>query len=338
MAKKRDSNDKTHRSSIRGKHKRTHDGAKAAISKYPVRFAVTIRRQDEIETEALVAKGDSSSRATFGLKYDVSSMFQSGQLSEAEMLLITRELLARSPHGLDRDASYVVMKVGMRAMPELPGLSREHLRPDDVLLTSAGLDRPGLISAIFQSQFDGEFQLRSFDDHASAERECRRFVQTQLIQRTMELGETRIDALKKGLSSALKGLRRDDYAGNRALLANISDVTREAIAQAFESILTEKAKSLPQQDYDRKKIVARFVNSELRRFGLAIRCPKTGAPAFLVAHPGGRPGIGRYHFEVTESGKPHRTVTTSDFPESLKLMPDQIQAGAGIDGQPRRSR
>jgi hypothetical protein len=169
--------------------------------------------------------------------------------------------------------------------------------------------------------------LRLFEDSVTA----KEWVETQCLpveQQTRQIVQKDSkDSLRKAFEAvelALSSLP-SGFAARRGALVNLHDHVRAAIARSFESALNERAASLPGDTYEDKKVVARFVNSELREFGLAIRCPKTGLPAFLVAHPGGRPGIGRYHLEVVEFGKPRRTVTSSELPESLKLMPDQMQ-------------
>ena len=43
--------------------------------------------------------------------------------------------------------------------------------------------------------------------------------------------------------------------------------------------------------------LAKWVNAELRKLGLALVCPKTRRPAILLADPGGVPGVGRFQFQ-----------------------------------------
>lgn len=336
MAKEIDWVDALNKSSVEHRRTRSEKFKEPPILKYAVRFAVVISQHLVVRQGKKVRKGGPLTHSDLRAQYTITDMFKSGDLSGEEMKCIAEELLTRSPDRVGTKEAYLVMKVGMRSVPELRGLIPNRLKTGSGTLNT-GPSRQQSVSRVFNSLFSGEFQLQSFADHASALIECKQFITYSTTRTKMEPDEDRLGTLEKGLASALKGLRGGDYANQRALLVRISDATRAAIAKAFGPILTERAKAFPQQDYEDKKALARFINSELRRFGLAIKCPKTGMPAFLVAHPGGQPGIGRFHLEVTDSGKPRRTVTSSEFPESLSLMPDQVLLRAGV-AEPPRSR
>jgi FHA domain len=93
------------------------------------------------------------------------------------------------------------------------------------------------------------------------------------------------------------------------------------IAPAFNAAI----QAMPQDTYDQKKELAAWVNAELGRFGLAVKCPKTGLPAKLHGDTGNYPETGRFQFQVsTDSGRPHRTVNTPDLPvlELVDSTPD----------------
>ncbi len=115
-----------------------------------------------------------------------------------------------------------------------------------------------------------------------------------------------------------------DFAARREALRELHGAVRTAFASSFEAVLNAHAATLPQQTYEDKKTLAKWVNAELRELGLTIRCPRTGQPALLRGHPGGVAGVGRFHLEITDSaGVQRRTVTSVTLPE-LQLQPDDL--------------
>ncbi len=95
---------------------------------------------------------------------------------------------------------------------------------------------------------------------------------------------------------------------------------RREMAARLQPLLNVHIQAMPHDTYEEKKALARLVNDELRRFDLAIKCPKTGLPALLVGDPGNHPEIGRFCIEIkAEDGKRKRTVNTPQLPQ-LELM------------------
>lgn len=122
-----------------------------------------------------------------------------------------------------------------------------------------------------------------------------------------------------------------EYAVRRAALSALRDATRSAVAQALEPSLNRRVGELPSATYEDKRVLARWVNAELREFGLAIRCPKTSLAAHLVADQGRDPQVGRFQLEVTgPSGLPKRTLSAVVLP-ALELMPDLARRKARTD-------
>lgn len=127
-----------------------------------------------------------------------------------------------------------------------------------------------------------------------------------------------------------KNLKREfevlpnDFDTQRTKLRERAIAFRGVIAEVLEPLLNERAASMPQDTYEQKKIVSKWINTELHELGLAIRCPKTGQPAHCLANPGGTPGVGRFHLETVDTkGKRHRTVTAVKLP-TLSLMPEDF--------------
>ncbi|HKQ48575.1 MAG TPA: hypothetical protein VJZ71_10940 [Phycisphaerae bacterium] len=126
------------------------------------------------------------------------------------------------------------------------------------------------------------------------------------------------------LPDNVKEESRKEYEQARNRAVAMCDKVRIDAARLLEPALAAEASRQPQRTYDEKKTLAKWVNAELRRIGLAIRCPRTGRPSLLLANAGGQPGIGRFHLEHTDAeGRRHRSVTSVALPE-LKLMPDEL--------------
>jgi anti-anti-sigma factor len=102
-------------------------------------------------------------------------------------------------------------------------------------------------------------------------------------------------------------------------LASLSHEFRQQVAARFEPVLNAYIRAMPHDDLDGKKKVAEFVNSELERFGLAVKCPNTGLPAKLKASTGNWPGVGRFHFEVYIDGKREKPAVSDTLPK-LELI------------------
>ncbi len=118
-----------------------------------------------------------------------------------------------------------------------------------------------------------------------------------------------------------------DFASRRTSLLRLHDHVRSVIGRSFESALNEKAASLPQDTYEDKKKLAKWVNAQLRELGLTIKCPKTGESCLLLANAGHDPSIGRFHLEYTDSeGGKHRTVTSTTLPHLEPMVNDLARA------------
>ncbi len=95
---------------------------------------------------------------------------------------------------------------------------------------------------------------------------------------------------------------------------------RREMAARLQPVLNAHIQAMPHETHEEKKALARWVNEELRRFDLAIRCPKTGQPSLLFAGPGNHPEIGRFILEHrTPEGKRVRPVQTPEL-QHLELM------------------
>ena len=93
---------------------------------------------------------------------------------------------------------------------------------------------------------------------------------------------------------------------------------QRAIAKLLAPLLNDQLRELPQQTYEQKKELCRWVNAELRNLGLAVLCPKTGLPAMMHAAPGNHPELGR--FEIQLSGSTSQRKRTRFFPELIPIQ------------------
>ena len=117
-----------------------------------------------------------------------------------------------------------------------------------------------------------------------------------------------------------------DYPGFTATAAEMDRCLRSEVAAALQSRLNAHLLSFPHETYAEKQEIASWVNEELRRLGLAIRCPKTGEPAILVADvQGGVDSPSRFRLEITDKdGRRARTFSSRNLPE-LELREDTVR-------------
>lgn len=130
-----------------------------------------------------------------------------------------------------------------------------------------------------------------------------------------------IQEISRHLDAILASLPKDaPYEIKAEMLAGLSHEVRQRIAAELAPALNIKAQAMPHHTYDEKKELARWVNDQLRRFDLAIKCPKTGQPSLLLVMTGDHPEIGRFVIEhKTPEGKRVRPVTSTKLPQ-LELM------------------
>jgi hypothetical protein len=162
---------------------------------------------------------------------------------------------------------------------------------------------------------DGWISLRLFPDRATAEawlRSAMPAIGAFEKRRGMGAGDK---GQSQRPSKPLGPLKRADYDSLRQRLTESFDRGREQMAAELEQPLNDEASNRPHESYEEKKELAKWVNAELRRFGLALKCPKTGRPAILIGHATGVPGVGRFHIEVLgEEGVAKRTYTGVQLP------------------------
>lgn len=114
-----------------------------------------------------------------------------------------------------------------------------------------------------------------------------------------------------------------DYRQARGEATEIIHAFHDELARALTPRLNGVIATMPKAALADRRALASWCNSELRELGLAIKCPRTGRPAILVADS--RDGEqGRFRLQVRdERGTVHRTWTSSapTLPE-LELVRD----------------
>jgi hypothetical protein len=99
---------------------------------------------------------------------------------------------------------------------------------------------------------------------------------------------------------------------------------RLALAKMLQPLLNKELSARPQETYSEKQALATWVNRRLKEIGLAIKCPKTGKPAIVLADvKHGGSDVSRFRIEIRDdAGKKVRTFTSRALPE-LNLMEDE---------------
>ncbi len=125
------------------------------------------------------------------------------------------------------------------------------------------------------------------------------------------------------VAETVRGLP-EGYADARVMAMALRQELVAALAAAVQPRLNAHLRSMPHETYGEKQALATWVNHELHNeLGLAIRCPRTGRPAILIADTrDGKDVQGRFRLEVhDERGRKARTYTASALPD-LELMAD----------------
>jgi hypothetical protein len=139
-----------------------------------------------------------------------------------------------------------------------------------------------------------------------------------------------------------------DYVQLTTHLTRLHRAVQQHIAAQLEPALKARMQVLPQNTYEDKKALTKWVNAELRRYGLAIRVEtveKIGEnvetkvyPAILASDVGKRREEGRFQLEyMSDVGKKLRPVSTpalSVLMDHFRLMiddPERRRSGKWIE-------
>lgn len=86
-------------------------------------------------------------------------------------------------------------------------------------------------------------------------------------------------------------------------LLALAVAVREELAARLSPKLSAQVRTMPHETYAEKQELAKWVNGQLRQLGLAVRCPKTGRPAILLADHGPDPQKGRFQVQTVHDRK-----------------------------------
>jgi hypothetical protein len=114
-----------------------------------------------------------------------------------------------------------------------------------------------------------------------------------------------------------------DYSAFFDHLLALAVAVREELAARLAPRLAVQARAMPHGTYAEKQELAKWVNGQLRQLGLAVRCPKTGRAAILVADHGPNPEKGRFQVQTVHDRK--RTLSSVELPEFALLPADLRQ-------------
>jgi hypothetical protein len=111
-------------------------------------------------------------------------------------------------------------------------------------------------------------------------------------------------------------------------------IHRERLAARLQKPFNEFLRSLPHGTYREKRALCILANLVLRKFGLALRCPKTGRSSLLVANPGHHANVGRFQLvNQDQQGDRVRTISTPELPEVLELIPEDLSRSVKVHGE-----
>ena len=140
-----------------------------------------------------------------------------------------------------------------------------------------------------------------------------------------EKREVQQRAWRNAFETLIEGLP-EKYLGFASAAQKLENALRTELAAAIQPRLNVHIRSLPHETYAEKQTVASWVNDELRQLGLAIRCPRTGQPAILIADvQGGIDSASRFRLEIRGiDGSRTRTICSREMLE-LEIMVDAIR-------------
>ncbi len=167
---------------------------------------------------------------------------------------------------------------------------------------------------------------------AGNRRNLEEWLESQQKRRKVEVQPKEVESAIASIRELVTGLVSNvspKYSERRDRLRAVSDAFRQEMAVALEAALNDHLQTLPQDTFEDKKTIAKYVNAELRRFGLALRGPSAGDPCILRADPGGHPGRGRFQLDYTDGEGKRRYIKTSATLMPLELVADDLGRAPG---------
>lgn len=130
------------------------------------------------------------------------------------------------------------------------------------------------------------------------------------LEPTTGVESTRSELLAALLATVSKGAAYEQQAAQ--LEGLIGGVRQQAAAHLLPA-LKDEMRRRDHATYDQKVELVAWVNTELRRFGMAIKHPKTGEAAILKPSPGNHPDVGSFELGGKDTEGRRTTFTTPDL-------------------------
>lgn len=112
---------------------------------------------------------------------------------------------------------------------------------------------------------------------------------------------------------------------------------KSAVAARLQPALNFHLQGLSHESYSEKQEIASWVNAQLHDLGLAIKCPKTGKPATLIADVrGGDDEYSRFRLDIRgDDGRHLRTYSSRELPE-LEIIENEPRVEGLARGRTRQ--
>lgn len=136
---------------------------------------------------------------------------------------------------------------------------------------------------------------------------------------------------RAAIRSLFRDLTTDDFDAYHAEIKAITTLFLEEMAHQFEPIFNAELERRPHEELSEMKTLTSWANHVLRDLHLAVRCPKTGQAATLIAdHANLENDRGRFRIEIRdERGRAVKTLTSLQLPVFKLRENTRHQPGSG---------
>jgi len=129
-----------------------------------------------------------------------------------------------------------------------------------------------------------------------------------------------------------------DYSRRHEQMTAIRQSFYRQLAIALAQPLRDYLVSLPQETYEQKSHLARWLNEQLNSVGLAVLCHRTYRPATLIAESDST-GKGYYALEVHDESSHHiRTLSKRRSLPFIELVQDDPNAAPPLSARVTKGR
>lgn len=142
-------------------------------------------------------------------------------------------------------------------------------------------------------------------------------------QRVEEFVPGNRNSVRQELEAIEALITADDAKDYRAVMQRMLSAREKfhyLLAESLCEAFNANVALMPQKTLAEKQALTRRANLDLRMLGLAIRCPKTGEPAMLLADQGYDSETGRFQLRLVQGAQQHRVTVSSRLLPRLDLM------------------